>query len=121
MMQCDVVFGSPNADCRGTGICKITGTNGFAPDTLKKDCRIALGHAAAFAGSGKVSFFFFRAHLCTRLYRHHFHSGIFRMESPCVLPKSISKSLNINAKRLLPGHYDIVEGEGYFRVDVDCK
>jgi hypothetical protein len=38
-IQCDVVFGSPSAECRGTGICKITGTNGFSILNQKKECK----------------------------------------------------------------------------------
>ncbi|MFN0033507.1 MAG: hypothetical protein ACKVUS_00485 [Saprospiraceae bacterium] len=119
ILHCDVVFGSPSMDCNGTGICKITGTHAVRHLHLKKDCRLTFGQIAA-APEGKISLFFFREFLCTRLYRQHFRKGVLVLKEPCALPKEIYKALDIKGKTLLSGDYAVVECDGYFRVDVDC-
>lgn len=119
VMHCDVVFGSPSMNCNGTGICKITGTNSISPIFLKKDCRRTFGQISA-APNGKVSLFFFREFLCIHLYRQHFRKGVLVMKEVCPLPSEVCKGLNLNGKNLLAGNYEVVECEGYFRVDVDC-
>lgn len=118
-LHCDVVFGSPSADCHGTGICKITGTNSVHRLRLKKDCQLTFGQIAA-APNGKISLFFFREFLCIHLYRQHFRKGVLVMKEPCALPKEISQGLGVKAGSLLSGDYKVLECEGYFRVDVDC-
>ncbi len=120
MMHCDVVFGSPSMDCNGTGICKITGTNSSRPVQLKKNCQLTFGQIAA-APNGKVSLFFFREYLCIHLYRQHFRRGVLKMKEACPIPSEISNGLNVKGKNLLPGNYAVVECDGYFRVDLDCR
>lgn len=120
IIHCDVVFGSPSSDCRGTGICKISGTyeRSRLPEA-KKECRHTLGQAAV-SPDGRLSLFFFREFLCIRLYRQHFQKGVLNMQEACSIPGSISAGLSIEAKQILPGQYRILECDGYFRVDVDC-
>ena len=119
VMHCDVVFGSPGMDCNGTGICKITGTNTFLRVSSKKSCQLTFGQIAA-APNGKISLYFFRELLCIKLYRQHFRKGVLKMEEACPLPLEIAQGLNICGTALLPGHYTVVECDGYFRVDLDC-
>jgi hypothetical protein len=118
ILHCTVVFGSPNADCRGTGICKITGTYERQMLMLKKDCRLTFGQICA-SPNGKVSLFFFREFLCIHLYKAHFRKGMFEMKEACPIPENISAQLGLDASMLAAGLYPVVEGDGYFRIDVD--
>ena len=118
-ISCDVVFGSPNMDCNGTGICRISSYRPDQPMQLKKDCRLTSGMISA-APNGKISIYFFRELLCIKLYRKHFHKGVLEMTEACPIPASIASSLNINSKKLLPGNYSVLECEGYYRVDLNC-
>ncbi|MDX1911716.1 MAG: hypothetical protein SFV22_09545 [Saprospiraceae bacterium] len=118
ILHCAVVFGSPNADCRGTGICKITGTYERHILDLKKDCRLTLGQICQ-SPNGGVSLFFFREFLCIQLYKAHFRKGIFNMDAPCALPEHIAGGLGLEGAVLAAGRYPVVEGEGYFRIDIN--
>ncbi|MBK6995193.1 MAG: hypothetical protein IPH31_09790 [Lewinellaceae bacterium] len=118
-IHCDIVFGSPNMNCLGTGICKITGANSFLSSTQKRACQRTFGQIAV-GPNGKVSLFFFREFLCIQLYRQHFRKGVLVMKEACPLPSIISKGLNITGNQLLPGNYAVVECDGYFRVDLNC-
>lgn len=118
ILHCAVVFGSPNAECRGTGICKITGTYERNMLDLKKDCRLAFGQIC-LAPNGGVSLFFFREFLCIHLYKAHFRKGLFQMKEPCALPENIAVTLGVEGAILAAGRYPVVEGEGYFRIDID--
>lgn len=118
MLYTDVVFGSPSMNCNGTGICKINGTNSVRRALPSKNCSTTVAQIAVMP-NGKISLYFFRELLCIHLYRRHFHKGLLRMNEPCRIPAHLSKGLGIKAKQLLPGEYDVLECDGYFRVDVD--
>ncbi|MBL7826317.1 MAG: hypothetical protein JNJ57_06775 [Saprospiraceae bacterium] len=119
-LQCDVIFGSPSADCRGTGICKITGTNAFSPITAGTACQITQAFAQPRKDQGGITLFFFRSFLCTQLYRRHFWKGILKMDEPCPLPEDIRTQLGLAFNTLLPGKYVVKEENGCFQVDIDC-
>lgn len=119
-MHCDVVFGSPSADCRGTGICKITGTNGFAPLNYKKECKETSAILVERPDSQGITLIFFRTQLCTKLYRHHFWKSVLSMKETCNLPVELQNKLQVPYQQMLPGNYAVVEESGYFRVDIDC-
>jgi hypothetical protein len=118
IMRCDVVFGSPSMDCNGTGICRITSGHVTRTLQLKKSCQLTHGQIEA-APNGKVSIYFFREFLCTKLFRQHFRKGVLSMKEACPIPSKIFKGLDINGESLLPGDYAIFECDGYFRVDMD--
>ena len=118
IMRCDVVFGSPSMDCNGTGICRITSVHVLNSLQLKKSCQLTFGQIAA-APNGKVSIYFFREFLCIKLFKAHFRKGVLTMKEACPIPSKIYKGLNIHGKKLLPGDYTVIEGDGYFRVDLD--
>lgn len=121
VLNCDVVFGSPSADCSGTGICKITGTNGFFISDQKKECQKTKAVLLERADKQGVTLVFFRPLLCTQLFRRHFWKGVLSMDEPCLLPAEIRDQLSTRFSRMLPGKYAVVETAGYFRVDIDCE
>lgn len=120
LIRCDIVFGMPSQDCRGTGICKLS-SDLDAPPNMKNECR----HTVAFAGRGAdentVTMLFFRELLCIDLFRRQFRRGIFDMPESCNLPRKLADSLGLKAASLLPGQYRIEVRGSCFRVDIKCK
>ena len=119
-IHCDVVFGSPSSDCRGTGICKISGTNSLLILHQKKACKRTQAVMVERADKQGISLIFFRSLLCSQLYRHHFWKGVLTMKEACILPQEIRDNLQIEFSQMLPGNYQVREESGYFRVDIDC-
>jgi len=119
LIRCDIVFGMPSQDCRGTGICKLT-SDVSAPLNLKNDCR----NSVAFAGKGgegdQVVLVFFRELLCSNLYSRQFRKGVFEMTEPCPLPVDLTEMLELKGNTLLPGRYAILEQDGCFRITISC-
>lgn len=120
-LHCDVVFGSPSADCRGTGICKITGTNGLTVLDQKKECRRTQAILVERPDHSGVSLIFFRSKLCVQLYRRHFWKGILKMDESCAIPAEMQANLRQPFQQILPGQYPVIEENGYFRVDLNCS
>lgn len=119
LVRCDIVFGMPSQDCRGTGICKLT-SDVFQPLNLNKECRRTAAFAGRTDGGQKVSLVFFRELLCVNLFRHHFWKGVLEMTESCPLPADLVADLGLKGAVLLAGKYPIQEREGCFRVDISC-
>lgn len=119
LIRCDIVFGMPSQDCRGTGICKIT-SDVFRSADQKKNCRHTIAFAGRTAGGNKISLFFLRELLCINLFRDQFRNGVFEMPEACALPEDMAAALNLQGSALMPGTYRIVEKDNCFRVDIDC-
>ena len=119
LIRCDIVFGMPSQDCRGTGICKIS-SDLLQSVTLNQDCR----HTAAFVSQKddgrQLAIVFFRELLCIHLFRHHFRKGMLEMAEPCPLPAELIADLGLQGAVLMPGKYRIHEYEGCFRVNITC-
>ena len=117
-LSCDVVFGSPSADCSGTGVCKISAyaaVNQF--DKKKDNCRHAPGILIPLEGGEGVSLVFAREMLCIKLFRSQFRNGIFTVNESCTLPQDIVAALSLKINRLKPGNYKVEEAGGFFRVN----
>jgi hypothetical protein len=114
LIRCDIVFGMPSQDCRGTGICKLSSE--FHLSSTKKECR----HTIAFAskGEGVLSLLFFRPLLCVELFRRQFRKGIFEMPESCPLDQHLKMALGLSGSTLLPGKYTITQQGDCFRVDI---
>lgn len=118
-LSCDVVFGSPSADCMGTGICRITARTQGSPSgsQRKQHCRSTVGLLFSIEGGRGVSLVLTRALLCTRLYKTHLRHGILTLDTPCQLPKEISKLLGLKINGLPNGKYPIHENENFLRIN----
>lgn len=119
LIRCDIVFGIPSQDCRGTGICKLT-SDVFEVANQNKDCRRTTAFASRTADGKKLCLVFFRELLCVNLFRHHFRKGVLQMKEPCPLPPALIADLGLAGNMLLPGNYQIQEHEGCYRVDISC-
>lgn len=119
LIRCDIVFGMPSQDCRGTGICKLT-SDVSQPLNLKNDCH----HSVAFAGRAgegeAVVLVFFRELLCPHLYSRQFRKGVLEMAEPCPLPSDLIQTLGLNGNTLFPGRYAILEQDGCFQITIAC-
>ncbi|MCB0529654.1 MAG: hypothetical protein H6565_13145 [Lewinellaceae bacterium] len=121
LIRCDIVFGMPSQDCRGTGICKLS-SDLFLQQPPAKNCR----HTVAFVSGcdidpSRVRLLFFREFLCIDLFRRQFRNGIFAMPESCPIPEALAKDLGMNISTLLPGNYSVQEAENCFIVDIDCQ
>jgi hypothetical protein len=115
-MSCDVIFGSPSADCRGTGVCKISAKQTPTSIMPNRDCKATTGIFTSQNDGRVVSVVFFRELLCVNVLRRHLMSNVLELREPCPLPSSLITFLGLRIKRLEPGKYPIEEGAGFYRV-----
>lgn len=121
-MSCDVVFGSPSANCLGTGICRITARTSQRPviSEQKKTCQSTVGLLFPIEGGNGLAMVLTRGMLCSKLYKNHLRHGVLKLESPCPLPKELCNSLGLKIRELPVGNYLIREASGYIRIDFQC-
>lgn len=119
LIRCDIVFGMPSQDCRGTGICKLT-SDVAQPLNLKNDCRNSVAFAGRAGEGEQVMLVFFRELLCSHLYSRQFRKGILEMTEPCPVPLDLTETLGLKGNMLLPGSYAILEQDGCFRISITC-
>ncbi|MFN0036357.1 MAG: hypothetical protein ACKVUS_14930 [Saprospiraceae bacterium] len=118
-VSCDVVFGSPSANCMGTGICRISARTASSPASAeqKRDCQSTVGLMFPIEGGSGMAMVLTRALLCAQLYKAHLRHGTLRLESPCPLPEEITRTLGLKIGELTPGDYPIQSAEGFLRID----
>ncbi|HLP93805.1 MAG TPA: hypothetical protein VK168_07190 [Saprospiraceae bacterium] len=118
-MSCDVVFGSPSANCLGTGICRITARTGTQPvlSEQKRTCQSTVALLYPMEGGEGLTMVLTRGLLCTKLYKNHLRHGELKLDSPCPLPKALCNTLGLKIKELPVGSYKILEASGYVRID----
>lgn len=117
-LTCDVVFGSPSADCRGTGVCKISALASMTK--LKhsaRNCQSAPGILYPLDGGAGVSIVIAREMMCLQLLRNQFRSGILTLNEPYRLSNDVTSTLSLKIKELKPGNYSIEEIDGFFRIN----
>ncbi|MCB0525988.1 MAG: hypothetical protein H6576_11065 [Lewinellaceae bacterium] len=117
-LSCDVVFGSPSADCLGTGVCKISAL-GVMPGIKSgsRDCARAPGILAPIDGGAGVSMVFAREMMCTKLLRNQFRKGVLTLESSYRLPATIISALALRIRTLKKGEYRVEEVDGFIRIN----
>lgn len=116
-LSCDVVFGSPNLGCRGTGICKLNANDGVRAANVQQSCRNAAALFVSHDDGAAAALLLPREFLCVNILRNHFRNGLLRMESPCRIPVSIVTALDLKFSSLAPGIYPVEQLDGYFRID----
>ena len=118
-LSCDVVFGSPSADCMGTGVSRISARTGTSPQASqrKQSCRSTVALLFPVEGGNGMSMVLTRAMLCAHLYKNHLRTGVLTLESPCQLPKDIAQSLGLKFNELPVGQFPIYESAGFLRID----
>lgn len=116
-LSCDVVFGSPNLGCRGTGICKLNANDGMRVAPLQQRCQSATGLLFSLDDGATAVLILPREFLCVNILRNHFRQGLLRMESPCRIPDSIATALGLKFSNLAPGSYPVNQLDGYYRIE----
>ncbi len=118
MMHCDVVFGSPKEDCRGTGICRIVTSYKNGADHLKKSCRHAPALLCSSDGGKSFSLLFRQSDLCVHLMRHYFSQKKFlEINHSCALPASVVSKMGLKSHLVPVGTHPVLSGGGYYRID----
>lgn len=109
-IRCDVIFGSPSADCRATGICKIIASSG---DQLlqKRDCQRTAACLSYHDDSNVLSIHLFRELLCVNVWKSHLRDGVLVMKEPCLLPPEISEYFELPTCVLPTGNH-VLRDEG---------
>lgn len=115
-MSCDVIFGSPSSDCRGTGVCKISAHHPGQRWERRRDCQSTIGICTGLDDGRQLSIVFFRELLCVNILRKHLMGSVLELREPCPLPDALTQFLRLKIKTLPPGQYPIEEGQGYYRV-----
>lgn len=116
-ISCDVVFGSPSANCSGAGVCKISARHAIQSTSAPyRDCQSTLGVFTNSEGDQGLSLLLFREFLCVKILRKHLLSGMLRVEEPCRLPSALISFLHLQRPAILPGNYPIEEIDGAFRI-----
>lgn len=118
-LSCDVVFGSPSADCMGTGVCRISARTGTSPlaSERKQSCKSTVGLLFPIEGGDGVSLVLTRALLCVQLYKTHLRTGELALEVACPLPKELVGKLGLKISELPVGTYPVQESAGFVRID----
>lgn len=118
-MSCDVVFGSPSANCLGTGICRITARN--TPQAIqsgqKRNCQSTAALLFPIYKGKGLSMVLTRSLLCVKLYKSHLRHGVLRLDSPYPLSKELRSTLGLKLKELPAGDYKVLESSGFIRID----
>lgn len=115
-MSCDVVFGSPSNDCRGTGICKITARKSRPAGSARRDCKSTKALFISGESGRSLSMVFARELLCIHIWRNHLRHGMLTLSEPCKIPLDISRTIGLKFHTLRPGQYHVEELEGRYRI-----
>lgn len=118
-LSCDVVFGSPSANCMGTGVCRISARAGGSPlpPARRQNCRSTVGLLFPIEGGNGLSLVLTRALLCSQLYKNHLRQDTLRLEHSYQLPTEISETLGLHISELLAGEYPIQKAGDFLRID----
>jgi hypothetical protein len=117
-LSCDVVFGSPSADCLGTGVCKISARTSLpSPYSKSRNCQSAPGILIPIEGGIGVSLVIAREMMCIKLMRTQFRNGVLTLHEPCRLPNDVISALSLKIKIIKPGTYQLEEVDGFFRIN----
>lgn len=117
-MSCEVVFGSPSANCMGTGVCKISAaTETPLLAQRERNCqRVPALLVPLHHGKG-VSLIIAREMMCVRLLRTQFRGDKLKLTESCPIPADLTQAMSLKINSLQPGEYIIKEANGFFRIN----
>ena len=117
-LTCDVVFGSPSANCMGTGVCKISAISNLPKLNSKPHtCQNAPGILYPLEGGVGVTIVIAREMLCIKLLRSQLRGGVLTLQEACPLPNDIVSALSLKINELKPGRYVVDEVDGFFKIN----
>lgn len=118
-MSCEVVFGSPSANCMGTGVCRISARSGQTTPIAaqKRRCQFTTALMFPIEGGNGISMVLTRAFLCSNLYKTHLRHGTLVLHAPCRLPDNMIASFGLAFNELSIGEYAVQEAGDFIRID----
>lgn len=116
ILPSEVVFGSPKMDCRGTGICKLTGYAGSTETTYNSSCRKNPGFLIPYKNGKGIALVFRRELLCSKVLRTHFRKEQLVLKETFHLPKELIEKLHLNIKTLKSGTYPLQSIGGHYLI-----
>lgn len=117
-MSCEVVFGSPSANCVGTGVCKISATTQTpSPTQRERNCRHVSAILLRLQGGNGVALLIAREMMCANLLRTQFRDNKLKLTELCPLPTEVTQPIALKIKALQPGEYTVNEINGFFRIN----
>lgn len=113
ILVADVLFGSPNKNCAGAGICKV-----IAPVAQETSPNGRWGCNRAIAlvkidTSDTLVFQFVKHSMCRKAISKYFGTGIFLLEDPFEFRQDFWSE---GSRMIRPGAYPIAPGEDYLTV-----
>lgn len=117
VIRCEIIFGSPSMDCRGTGICKIISTeerSGHAGACASFPAYIAARHD----GNGLL-IFFSKQQLSDAAFSRHFPENTLSMNEACPVPEFIQTGLETDISSISAGKYQLQSDGLYVFIAVD--
>lgn len=113
ILVADVLFGSPNKNCAGAGICKVIAP--VAQETSPNgrwECNRAIA-LVKIDTSDTLVFQFVKHSMCRKAISKYFGTGIFLVEDPFEFRQNFWSE---GSRTIRPGAYPIVPGEDYLTV-----
>lgn len=114
-MPCEVVFGSPKMDCRGTGICKLMGYTGAA-DMRQNSCKRNPGFLIPYKDGKSLALVFRRELLCINVLRHHFRQDTLTLKDHFDLPPILVEKLGLRTTSIKAGAYRLETFGGHYLI-----
>ena len=112
MLPTKVIFGTPQKDCLGHGICEITPWEKL-PSQSSRVCIPAKSywHRSPEGFLGLMV----PTSLTPTILNQHFAGSFFKIEEPVLLPKFLQKHFNLPESYLIPaGHYQMLRSPYFF-------
>ncbi|MCB9297820.1 MAG: hypothetical protein H6559_32520 [Lewinellaceae bacterium] len=113
ILVADVLFGSPNKNCAGAGICKVIAP--VAQETSPNgrwECNRAIA-LVKIDTSDTLVFQFVKHSMCRKAISKYFGTGIFLVEDPFEFRQNFWSE---GSRTIRPGAYPIAPGEDYLTV-----
>lgn len=112
ILRATVVFGSPQRQCTGSGLCNVIGPSDWLENANYCDCRKAI--ASIIWLSDYVLFQFVRSSFSDACYQKYFQDSCFLVEEYFeYLPKGWAESFRIQVE---PGCYQAYDNGDYVRL-----
>lgn len=113
ILPCEVVFGSPQMSCRGTGICKLVGY-GVQPSDIPRSCRRNPAFLVPTKDKRALALVFRRELLCVNVLRTQFRNNQMTLKTSFQLPEALGEKMGI--KTLQAGVYPLETFDGHFLI-----
>lgn len=117
VIRCEIIFGSPSMDCRGTGICKIISTEERSGHAGA--CASFPAYIAAQRDGNRLLIFFSKQQLSDAAFSRHFPENTLSMNEACPVPEFIQTGLETDISSISAGKYQLQSDGLYVFIAVD--